>query len=262
MTLDAGRFAPVAAMLGVSPLREGDELPPAWHFPLFGCATPRDQLRPDAFPGFGVPLAHPEFPRLLAGGRAVHRRVPLRIGATLDRRSEIVLSARRQGASGEMLKLAVRHSLCDTEANLPIVEETQEFLLLGGRYAPRPNDARPPAGTRHIATFTPDATMLFQYSALSFNSHKIHLDRRYAEDVEGYPHLLVNGGLTTLLICEAARTSLGLQIAAYTVRNRAPLFCDQPISIFVDDAAEAGRLFACGPDGAIAAEMEISRHGI
>jgi hypothetical protein len=96
----------------------------------------------------------------------------------------------------------------------------------------------------------------------SFNSHKIHLDRDYAETVEGYPDLVVNGGLTTLLLCEAVRRECGFDPHAYTVRNRSPLFCGSPITIFVAEEGNEVRAAACDPDGAVAAEMEISRDGV
>jgi 3-methylfumaryl-CoA hydratase len=103
--------------------------------------------------------------------------------------------------------------------------------------------------------------MLFGFSALSFNSHRIHLDRDYARDIEGYPDLVVNGGLTTLLMTEVVRSEMGLAITSLAVTNRAPLFCGRPITFFGNRTGVGGRILALDDRGALAAEMEFTANG-
>lgn len=263
LTLDTGRFAPVAAMLGCATLADAEPIPAAWQFPLIGGATARSGLRRDGFPGFGLPLGFPEYPRLLAGGRRVRRAKPLKVGAAVIRRSEQIIAEPHEAPSGPLLKVAFRHSFAsvDHPTDFYLVEE-QDFVLLGGRFSPRANPVRPSPEARQVWSGVPDATTLFQYSALSFNSHKIHLDRDYADTIEGYPNLVVNGGLTTLLLCEVVRRECGFDPDTYTVRNRSPLFCGSPMTIFVAEKGNDVRAVACDPDGAVAAEMEISRDGV
>lgn len=85
----------------------------------------------------------------------------------------------------------------------------------------------------------PDQTLLFQYSALGFNSHKIHLDRDYAQKVEGLPDLVVNGGLATLLLTEFLRTDVGIKPTDINVKHTAPLFCGRSMTLAAD-RSEAG----------------------
>ena len=81
----------------------------------------------------------------------------------------------------------------------------------------------------------PDETLLFQYSALGFNSHKIHLDREYAQRVEGLPDLVVNGGLATLLVTEYARIELKFNLSDIKVKHLAPLYCNRPLTIYLEN---------------------------
>jgi 3-methylfumaryl-CoA hydratase len=93
----------------------------------------------------------------------------------------------------------------------------------------------PPIIAKYQKQFTPDETLLFQYSALGFNSHKIHLDRNYAQKEEGLPDLVVNGGLATLLMTEFARNELGLNLTEIKVKHLVPLYCSRPLTIVSEE---------------------------
>ena len=108
-----------------------------------------------------------------------------------------------------------------------------------------------------VRTITPDETLLFQFSALSFNSHRIHLDRDYARRVEGYPDLVVNGGILALLMTESARLELGRTIRSLTLRNKALLFCNRPIGFVAEQSPDRLRMSALDHNGRLAAEVEI-----
>jgi 3-methylfumaryl-CoA hydratase len=97
---------------------------------------------------------------------------------------------------------------------------------------------------------------LFQYSALGFNSHKIHLDRNYAQNVEGLPDLVVNGGLATLLLTEFMRTDLGLAIAEIKVKHVAPLYSGRKMTLYTEGSPINGQFKIFDENNAIAVEME------
>lgn len=179
------------------------------------------------------------------------------------RTSSVTEVRHKEGPTGPMAIVKVSHHIREDgiEVDLPAISEDQTYFLLQTAFDPRAiRHQSPPPEAKPITTVRPDQTMLFQFSAISFNSHKIHLDRDYARRVEGYPDLVVNGGLTTLLMTEIARGQLGLHIKQLTVRNSAPLFCDRDITFLVERGAAATRIIAADDQGSIAAEMEIDHH--
>jgi 3-methylfumaryl-CoA hydratase len=111
----------------------------------------------------------------------------------------------------------------------------------------------------HCKVVVPDATLLFHYSALGFNSHRIHLDRDYARTVEGFPDLVVNGGLTTLLLTEFARRELGLTPRRLSVKYTAPLFAGRTMTLAASRTDDRWQLRAFDDTGtpAAVAEMEV-----
>jgi len=233
----------VAAMLDLDPdaWREGDPLPRGWQFILLGADTPRSGLRADGFPGLGVPLPDLGLPRLLIGKRSVHFLGEIPIGASLRRDSRIESVVRKETAKGPMATVTVAHALHLAGAADPVLAETQTYVLLGPQ--PAGGGAAPPDGARAAMppgarTLVPDDTLLFQYSALGFNSHRIHLDRAFAREVEGFPDLVVNGGLTTLLLTEHLRTAFGISPSALSARYLAPLFCAHPITLGAEREGE------------------------
>jgi 3-methylfumaryl-CoA hydratase len=140
---------------------------------------------------------------------------------------------------------------------LAVVEE-QDIVY---REEPDPNAPRPPAapmaapGTAVWKTVvTPDPVMLFRYSALTFNGHRIHYDQPYVTGTEGYPALVMNGGLTTLLVFELARANAGGPLRHMASRNVRPLFVDRAITLCGEPAADgrSAKLWAEDDTGAVA----------
>ena len=256
----------VAAMLDLDPdaVAAGQALPRGWQFVLLGADTRRSALRGDGFPGLGVPMPDLGLPRLMLGSRTVafHQDIP--VGATVVRSSAVQSLVRKTTASGPMAVVTLAHTLRVTVSPEPALVETQTYLLL----PPRPPGvsaptAAPAAAPRaaHLKTVVPDETLLFQYSALGFNSHRIHLDRDHARTVEGFPDLVVNGGLCTLLLTEFLRQDLGITPAALTVRHLAPLYCNRPVTLTADPEPDAAdrrwQLKAFDDQNRLAVEMEV-----
>ena len=253
----------VAAMLDLDPesIVEGDPLPRGWQFLLMGADTRRSALRADGFPGLGVPIPDIGLPRLLLGGRTVSYLRDIPIGAALQRTSSVKSLARKDTESGPMAVVTILHELSiATEVN-PAIVETQTYLLLAPRNGPAKDDSAAPSAalsTDRTLTLTPDETLLFQYSALGFNTHKIHIDRSYARDVEGFPDLVVNGGLVTLLLTEFLRRDLALVPATLKVRHAAPLFCGRALRLAGHRDGTTCRLSAFDDKNRVAVEMEAT----
>jgi 3-methylfumaryl-CoA hydratase len=236
-------------------------VPSGWHFPLIGAETARDNLRPDGFPGLGLPLPASALPRLVAGGRSVIFHCPLLIDGPMLRTSTVSAIKHKDTSGGPLSILTISHSLRAVGNAEAALEESQTYLLLSSRHVEREDgEVAPDMAPLLSKTVTPDDTLLFQFSALSFNSHKIHLDRAYARDVEGFPDLVVNGGLTTLLMTEMARVDLGLTIKAITVTNKRPLFVNRPITLSAFKAENGVKIVALDDRRRVAAEMEVTTH--
>jgi 3-methylfumaryl-CoA hydratase len=248
----------ITAMLGLPDLEcsIGDPVPFGWHFPLLGAETLRTNLRTDGFPGLGIPLPDIASKRLVATGRMVQSMGRIHIGQALERTSRIAAITPKSTAQDLITFVTVEHAFRDLQSQTPILAEQQTFLLLDTLFAITPL-AQATAAHSIVKTITPDDTMLFQFSALSSNSHKIHLDRDYARNVEGYPDLVVNGGLTTLLMTEIARAAFGDGIKCLSLKNSAPLFCNRPIHFALSDQSRQRAILAIDDEGRAAASMEF-----
>ena len=251
----------VAAMLDLDPdgIAEGDPLPRGWQFILLGADTRRSALRADGFPGLGVPIPDMGLPRLLLGGRTVSYQQDIPIGAMLKRTSSVKTLTRKNTDSGPMAIVTILHELRLTDNATPAIVETQTYLLLSPRSEIAKDDSAallPPVAAEHTMTVVPDETLLFQYSALGFNSHKIHIDKAYARDVEGFADLVVNGGLATLLLTEFLRRDIGVVPAALKVRHVAPLLRSRPMTLAANRAAASWHLKAFDDRNRVAVEME------
>lgn len=201
-------------------------------------------------------------PRLMLGSRAVAFHADIPIGATLARHSAISRIAHKTTASGPMAVVTVAHELHLADRSAPALVETQTYLLLP---AGAPGSASAgaaaqelPATSTHRKVVVPDETLLFHYSALGFNSHRIHLDRDHAREVEGFPDLVVNGGLSTLLLTEFLRCDLGLVPASIAVRHVAPLYCNRPVTLTAERLDERWRLKAHDEQHRLAVDMEVT----
>ncbi|MGP1394641.1 MAG: FAS1-like dehydratase domain-containing protein [Inquilinaceae bacterium] len=207
----------------------GAALPPLWHWLYFLSAPPLDALGRDGHArlgGFLPPVALPR--RMWAGGRLTFHR-PIGIGDTAERRSEIVSVALKRGRAGPLCFVTVSHVV--SVGGAPCLTEEHDIVY---RDAPKPGEApgppaRPPTGALWARTVTPDPVMLFRYSALTFNGHRIHYDRLYCREVEGYPGLVVHGPLiATLLVAAAVEHTPDRRLAGFSFRAVAPLFDTAP----------------------------------
>jgi 3-methylfumaryl-CoA hydratase len=255
----------VAAMLDLNPdeVVEGAALPRGWQFILMAADTRRSLLRADGFPGLGVAMPDLGLPRLLLGSRSVNYLKDIPIGAAVIRKSAIQSLTEKTTKTGPMVIVTIQHELRLSPEGSPAVVEAQTYFLLPATKGASTNsDARFSsniAGFRS-KTVIPDETLLFQYSALGFNSHKIHIDRSHARNVEGFPDLVVNGGIATLLLTEFLRTELGVVPSSFKARHLAPLFCGSPITMVANKIDSKWQLQAFDNRSILAVDMEVETH--
>jgi len=220
----------LAATLDLDPetMKAGAELPPLWHWVYFTPNVRRSEIGPDGHPKRGGFLPPVELPnRMWAGGRFRFEQ-PLYVGEAATRVSRIVRCERKSGRSGELVFVTVEHTISG-ERGVALIEEHD---IVYREPAPR---GTPPGGERVAhedkdeAEFRqrvrPDPVLLFRYSALTFNGHRIHYDHPYVTQQEGYPGLVVHGPLTATLLLEAFRAAHPVErVRRYAFRAVGPLF--------------------------------------
>jgi 3-methylfumaryl-CoA hydratase len=244
--------APIAALSATldrldPPPQPGDAVPPLWHWLYFLPAHRQSELAPDGHAergGFLPPVPLPR--RMWAGGRFEFHR-SLHVGEAITRTSRIMDVKYREGRSGPLVFVVVRHQIGDA------LTEEQDIVYRGhsaqSLAQPAPRDAT------FERTIHPDDVLLFRYSALTFNGHRIHYDRRYATDTEGYPGLVVHGPLiATLLLDLLGRSMPDAAVARFSFRAVSPLFDVAPFSICARPEDKTVRLWAKNSEGGLAME--------
>jgi 3-methylfumaryl-CoA hydratase len=252
----------IAAMLDLdaAPFAEGQALHRGWQFILMGADARRSQLREDGFAGLGIPMPDLGFPRLMLGGRTVTYQEDIPIGARVLRTSSIQRVSRKDNAQGGYAMVTVLNDLQVEGAHEVAVSETQTYFLMPAGSAHEQESgmqALPDAQGQRIKTVTPDATLLFHFSALGFNAHKIHIDRQHATQVEGFPDLVVNGGLVTLLMTEFLRQELRVVPKSIRLKHTAPLFCNRPVTLVANAAHGDWMVSAFNEKNQLAVSMEV-----
>lgn len=209
-----------------------DPLPPMWHWLYFWSAAPQAELGQDGHPRTGGFLPDLGLPRRMAAGGRFTFHSPLVIGTTATRESSIVSVEHKAGRSGRLAFVTVRHDIASA-GELRIREE-QDIVYreaaTPGQAAPAPTAA--PFGAEWERIVEPTEVLLFRYSALTFNGHRIHYDRQYAQGTEGYPDLVVHGPLiATLLLDAVARFVPGAVVREYAYKAVRPTFLGDSFSV-------------------------------
>jgi len=215
---------------GPAPI-DGDVLPPLWHWLFFLPTVAHSDLGPDGHAklgGFLPPVGLPR--RMFAGGRFEFHR-PLHIGERARRVGTVVSIEEKQGRTGRLVFVVARYEVSGA-AGLSIVEE-QDLVYREashGRHDPAPGSEPIPDGA-WTRTVIPDPVMLFRFSALTFNGHRIHYDQPYVTEVEGYPGIVVHGPMTALLLADLAHRNGPGPLDSFSFRARSPLFTDGPFAL-------------------------------
>jgi len=238
------------------PPTEGAPLPPLWHWLYFWTIAKRSELGPDGHSRLGGFLpALQGVGRMWAGSR-VRFHEPLPIGAAVTRRSTIEEVTEKAGRSGRLVFVTVRHEISD--AGGLAITDRHDIVYRELRAAGAPPKPAPPAPEQatRVERWKADPTLLFRYSALTFNGHRIHYDQAYTTAREGYPGLVVHGPLlATLMAAAAAALEPDRRLRRFAFRARATVFADEPFSVL---AERDGRVWVRRADGGLATSGEVS----
>ena len=244
----AAAFHAALALPGAAP-SAGDQLAPFWHQIYFWDAQPPAVLGLDAHPAVGTGLI-PDLglpQRMWAGGRLVFD-APAYLGSPAEKRSSIESVTEKKGRTGLLGFVTLCHQIW--QQGRLCVTEHQDIVYRTPRTGSAIPDARPAPRNEEFAKLVAfDTTLLFRYSALTCNGHRIHYDIDYARHVEGYSGLVVHGPLLAQLLMHLAQEKLG-GLSTFSFRATAPLFLDETAELCWKD----GSLWVRGPDGRLCME--------
>lgn len=266
-------------------LQAGEPLPPLWHWLYFLDGLPPADLGRDGHPargGFLPPVPLPN--RMWAGGR-VEFEAPIPLGAAIEKRSQVLAIEHKRGRSGELVFVTVQHEVlvagrrCVREEHdivykqaVPVGSAVAPVPAVGGMAAgisagtaadllaaaparaPAAAEA-PPPGQHHVR-LTPDSTLLFRYSALTFNGHRIHYDLDYCRQVEGYANLVIHGPLVATLLAGLAEQAGGRPLRRFSYRGLRPALLGTTLDLHADVAANQVRVWSILPGGAVSMQAE------
>lgn len=245
----------VAAMLDADDLcfDAGAPLLPLWHWFYFLATEPQHRLGEDGHPERGGFMPPVPLPRRMFAGSRMHFQRPLQLGAPATREGTIRNIAIKTGSSGALVFVTVGYQF--RQHGKVCIDEEQDIVYKeAGAPVTAPDitdlPSIPPGSWSR--TIEADSRLLFRFSALTFNAHRIHYDRPYANDEEGYPGLVVHGPLVAVLLADLVRRNSKRSIEAFSFRGKAPLFDLAPIRLVGMPQDDEVQLEAHGPDGSVA----------
>jgi len=242
----------------------GDSLPRGWHVMMFNPPTLQSELRHDGAANLGVEMPDLGLPKLMMGGRTIKFAGDIPLGERVVRRSALGPVTMKEGRSGPFAVLDVEHCLSVVGGPQNVVVETSSYIMRAEEASrPGATDRQPAMASKPTAvtpkngvlqTFLPDESLLFRYSAITDNPHRIHYDYPYATKVEGYPALVVNGTLPQMFLLEMFRRYTGREPSHYQGRNIAAIYCGTTITLSLEPTADKFILLAQSEDGRVAVE--------
>ena len=233
-------------------LREGSPLPALWHWLYFWDVVPRAQLGRDGHAARGGALPPVALPRRMWAGSRLSFQAALPIGREALRRSKVARIVEKQGKSGPLAFVTDRHEIFGGHG--PAIVEEHDIVY---REDPKPGAAAAaplaaPGEAQWHREVSPDPVLLFRYSALTYNGHRIHYDPDYCRDVEGYPGLVVHGPLlATMMVALAVEAVPGRRLVGFSFRALAPVFDTAPFLVAARPGEAAGGIetWISGPEG-------------
>jgi 3-methylfumaryl-CoA hydratase len=263
---DVATAAPLRGMVVTfdrdeKPPVEGEPIAPGWHLAYFPAASRLATLGADGLPLESGVLPAMPLPRRMYAGATLTFHAPILVGDTLRRETEFSDVQVRKGGTGTLIvatqtrRIYTPHGLALTEDTVSVFREA----VAPGTRSGIPQTEPPPEGMTWTRTITPDPVTLFRYSALTFNPHRIHYDRPYAMNSEGYPGLVVHGPFSQQCLLDLLRDNTKRLIAKFSMRARAPIFDDAPFMLqgrmTNDNDAE---LYAVSARGGIAMQAKAT----
>jgi 3-methylfumaryl-CoA hydratase len=239
-------------------LRDGEPLPPLWHWIYFLEGLPPGELGRDGHPARGgflppVPLAN----RMWAGGRLSFLG-PVPIGTMVRKESRIFKVDHKVGRAGDLVFVTVLHEIKSLAGDLLVREEHD--IVYKETLPPSPRGAPPPPSPEagSTRTFVPTSTTLFRYSALTFNGHRIHYDQDYCRTVEGYANLVVHGPLTATVLAAFAEEASGRTLREFSYRGVRPALLGDALTLSASLEGDHASLAVRLGDGAICMQADAA----
>ncbi|MDM0109467.1 MaoC family dehydratase N-terminal domain-containing protein [Variovorax sp. J22R24] len=240
--------------------RVGDALAPGWHWLFFNPVVAQSALGEDGHPRRDVPgsfLPPIPLPRRMWAASRIRYLTAIAIGSEAIRTSRILRITPKEGRSGSMCFVTVAHTTTVDDQVCVVEEQDIVYREAAAAPAPRPAEAPADAPIQWRESHVPNTTLLFRYSALTFNGHRIHYDQPYAQDVEFYRGLVVHGPLTATLLQQfARRCKPALRLASFEFKGVSPLYCDEPMELQAWDMQSTGELHLRAVNGEGASCME------
>jgi 3-methylfumaryl-CoA hydratase len=226
----------------------GEVAPYTVHWCLAQPVFPQEQLGPDGHPARGGFLPPVPLPRRMWAGGELDFIDPLRVGDLATRISRISDVTLKSGSTGQLCFVSVEHTISTPRG--PAIRERQDIVYRDVSTTPAaPAKAPPPPpGAQHRETHVSDPVLLFRYSALTFNGHRIHYDRDYVTRIEGYPGLIFHGPLQAALLVEFAARLKGKVPAKFSYRGVQPLFEGSEFSVNANEADGGLALWTANAD--------------
>ena len=256
--LTASLLARYEATIGMA--KCGENAPHGLHWCLAPPTTTLDELGADGHPQTSPILPPVDLPRRMWASSEVEFLAPLRVGDEIKRTSEVIGVDRKSGSSGELIFVRVRHETSSKDAVCIREVQTLVYREESGEPAILPPTTGYAGGDFDFTeSLNPAPQMLFRYSALTFNTHRIHYDLNYAQHEEGYPALVVHGPLMASLLLRFATTHLGYEaIKSFAFKGRSPAYCGQDLHLGLKLGAAEHALSVIGADGRLVMSATIA----
>lgn len=236
-------------------LDSGDTLPPAWHWLYFSEQTKSQNLGADGHTQLGLTLPAFSLPRRMWAGGKINWLNHLIIGEVAQRTSKILHIEEKSGRSGDLIFLTMQHEVSQNQTLC--IREEQNIVYRGAVNSTQPVTTKPaPTDFDFEKSWTLDEVTLFRYSALTFNSHRIHYDADYTRDVEGYPGLIVHGPLLATLLLDLA-VSNNRPVNEFTYRAMSPITLPMRFSTQGNSNKNETHLWVASESGALAMQAEL-----
>jgi 3-methylfumaryl-CoA hydratase len=235
--------------LDIGEPKTGDAAPYTMHWCLAQPVAPASALGPDGHPARGGFLPPVPLPRRMWAGGELEFFDSLRVGDEVTRTSRIAEVIMKTGSTGILCFVSVDHLV--TTARGIAIRERQDIVYrdVSPTSAAPAKLAAPPPTAKHRETHMADPVLLFRYSALTFNGHRIHYDRDYVTKVEGYPGLIFHGPMQAALQVEFAAKLRGRAPAKFSYRGVQPLFEGSEFSVNANDTADGMELWTANSQG-------------
>ena len=242
-----------------APTKDGDPLPPCWHWMFFRDATVQSKLGTDGLPARGALMPPVPLPRRMWAASQIRFLAPLRLGEMALKRSAIASITKKSGKSGRLVFVNLRHTVLNAADEVAIEEEQNIVYTEAPKSGAMPPPRPAPEKAAWRRELRPDPVMLFRYSALTFNPHRIHYDQPYCTQEEGYPGLVVHGPLIATLMVDLCRRSRpDAEIKEFSFRALSPLFVDHAMTLggAPSDEGSSAAVWAANDQGGLASQGE------